>query len=155
VFKNCQLWALWLLYAALLKAWLSYFMPGSPGSFHLSWTELKRLLTFSSCCSVIEHSISKASLLFKRTTLNIRYVSTYFVFFYFRKIHPASLSIMLGHEHNFEHNAMSLGVTLKTIILKFSNVIYLTLVTLWGDSKWTRDPINWQWLGLDMLIRLF
>ena len=25
-------------------------------------------------------------------------------FFFLRKIHPASLGIMLGHEHNFEHN---------------------------------------------------
>ena len=49
------------------------------------------------------------------------------LFFYLRKIHPASLSIILGHEHNFEHNALSLGVTYKSITLKFSSIIYLTL----------------------------
>ena len=49
------------------------------------------------------------------------------LFFYLRKIHSASLSIMLGHEHNFQHNALILGVTPKTIMLKFSSIIYLTL----------------------------
>ena len=33
---------------------------------------------------------------------------------------------MLGHEHNFELNAMILGVTLKSIVLKFLSIIYLT-----------------------------
>ena len=67
--------------------------------------------------------ISK-TLLFKRRTLN-DILAPIFVFFFLRKIHPASLSIMLGHEHNVEHNAMILGVTLKGIILKFSSIIYL------------------------------
>ena len=43
------------------------------------------------------------------------------------KINSAYLRILLGHEHNFEHNAMILGVTPKTIMLKFSSIIYLTL----------------------------
>ena len=30
-------------------------------------------------------------------------------------------------EHSFEHNAMILGVTLKSVMLKFSSMIYLTL----------------------------
>ena len=30
-------------------------------------------------------------------------------------------------EHNFRHNAVVLRVTLKSIILKFSSIIYLTL----------------------------
>ena len=46
---------------------------------------------------------------------------------FLRKIHPASLRIMLGQEHNFEHNAMILGVTLKSIMFKFSSIICLTL----------------------------
>ena len=54
-------------------------------------------------------------------------VFSFFPFFFLRKIHPASLSILLGHEHNFERNAMILGVTLKSIMLKFSSIIYLTL----------------------------
>ena len=47
--------------------------------------------------------------------------------FFLRKIHPASLSIM--QEHNFEHNARILGLTLKSIMLKFSSIIYLTLTS--------------------------
>ena len=47
------------------------------------------------------------------------------LFFYLCKINSASLSIILGHERNFE-NAI-LGVTPKSILLKFSSIIYLTL----------------------------
>ena len=47
--------------------------------------------------------------------------------FFLRKIHSASLSIM--QEHNLEHNATILGVTLKSIMLKFSSIIYLTLTS--------------------------
>ena len=37
-------------------------------------------------------------------------------------------SIMLLFEHNFRHNAVVLRVTLKSIILKFLSIMYLTLV---------------------------
>ena len=37
-------------------------------------------------------------------------------------------SIMLLFEHNFRHNAVVLRVTLKSIILKFWSIMYLTLV---------------------------
>ena len=47
------------------------------------------------------------------------------LFFYLCKINSASLSIILGHERNFEHAI--LGVTPKSIVLKFSSIIYLTL----------------------------
>ena len=47
------------------------------------------------------------------------------LFFYLFKINSASLSIILGHERNFEHAI--LGVTPKSILLKFSSIIYLTL----------------------------
>ena len=38
-------------------------------------------------------------------------------------------SIMLLFEHNFRHNAIVLRVTLKSIRLKFSSIMYLTLPT--------------------------
>ena len=37
-------------------------------------------------------------------------------------------SIMLLFEHYFRHNAVVFGVTLKSIMLKFSSITYLTLV---------------------------
>ena len=37
-------------------------------------------------------------------------------------------SIMLLFEHTFRHDAVVLRVTLKGIMLKFSSIIYLTLV---------------------------
>ena len=36
-------------------------------------------------------------------------------------------SIMLLFEHNFGHNGVVLGVTPKSILLKFSSIMYLTL----------------------------
>lgn len=36
-------------------------------------------------------------------------------------------SIMLLLEHNFRHNAVVLRVTLKSFMLKFSSIMYLTL----------------------------
>ena len=35
-------------------------------------------------------------------------------------------SIMLLFEHNYMHNAVVLRVTLKSIMLKFSSIMYLT-----------------------------
>ena len=46
--------------------------------------------------------------------------------FFCSKFTQHLFSIMLGHELNFELNAMILGVTLKSIMLKFSSIIYLT-----------------------------
>ena len=39
-------------------------------------------------------------------------------------------SIMLLLEHNFRHNAFVLMVTLKSIVLKFSSIFYLTLQSI-------------------------
>ena len=36
--------------------------------------------------------------------------------------------VMQRREHNFEHDAKILGVTLESITLKFSSIIYLTLL---------------------------
>jgi len=36
--------------------------------------------------------------------------------------------IMLLFEHTFRHNAVVLRVTLKSVVLKFSSIMYLTLV---------------------------
>ena len=36
-------------------------------------------------------------------------------------------SIMLLFEHNFRHNTVVLRVALKSVMLKFSSIIYLTL----------------------------
>ena len=38
-------------------------------------------------------------------------------------------SIMLLFEHNSRHNAVVLSVTPKSIMLKFSSIMYLTLTT--------------------------
>ena len=38
------------------------------------------------------------------------------------------MSIIKKHEHNFRHNAMFPGVTLKGIMLEFSSIIDLTLM---------------------------
>ena len=37
---------------------------------------------------------------------------------------------MQKHEHNFGHNAMFSGVTLKSIMLVFLSIIYLTLALM-------------------------
>ena len=39
-------------------------------------------------------------------------------------------SIMLLFEHNYRHNAVVLRVTLESIILKFSSMMYLTLALI-------------------------
>ena len=48
---------------------------------------------------------------------------------------------IFGHnartEHNFEHIAMILRVTLKSMMLKFSSIIYLTLP---GSGRYFREP---------------
>ena len=39
-------------------------------------------------------------------------------------------SIMLLFEHNYRHNAVVLRVTLKSMMLKFSSIMYLTLAMI-------------------------
>ena len=39
-------------------------------------------------------------------------------------------SIMLLFEHNYRHNAVVLRVTLKSIMLIFSSIMYLTLALI-------------------------
>ena len=39
-------------------------------------------------------------------------------------------SIMLLFEHNYRHNAVVLRVTLKSIMLKFSTIMYRTLALI-------------------------
>ena len=39
-------------------------------------------------------------------------------------------SIMLLFEHNYRHNAVVLRVTRKSIMLKFSSIMYLTLALI-------------------------
>ena len=39
-------------------------------------------------------------------------------------------SIMLLFEHNYRHNALLLAVTLKSIMLKFSSIMHLTLALI-------------------------
>lgn len=75
--------------------------------------------------------VSKTLLLFKRRTLNNVFL---------RKISPASLSIMPGREQNFEHDAKILGVTLKSITLKFSSILYLTLSSKLSVNSWFTIP---------------
>ena len=41
-------------------------------------------------------------------------------------------------EHNFRHNAVVLRVTLKSIILKFSSIIYLTLANGLSPAEYPR-----------------
>ena len=45
------------------------------------------------------------------------------------QIQPRSVKHKLLFEHNFKHNAIVLRVTLKSIRLKFSSIMYLTLPT--------------------------
>ena len=75
--------------------------------------------------------VSKTLLLFKRRALNDVFL---------RKISPASLSIMPGREHNFGHDAKILGVTLKSITLKFSSILYQTLSSKLSVNSWFTIP---------------
>ena len=50
------------------------------------------------------------------------------------KGHQIQSSIMLLLEHNFRHNAVVLRVTPKSIMLKFSSIMYLTLPQEHQDS---------------------
>ena len=59
---------------------------------------------------------------------------------FLRKISPASLSIMPGREHNFDHDAKILGVMLKSITLKFSSILYLTLSSKLSVNSWFTIP---------------
>lgn len=59
---------------------------------------------------------------------------------FLRKILPASLSIMPGREHNFEHDAKILGVTLKSVTLKFSSILYQTLSSKLSVNSWFTIP---------------
>ena len=67
-------------------------------------------------------------------------------------------SIMLLAEHNFRHNAVVLMVTCKSIMHKFSSIMYLTLTcprtkpkatNLWSQSvsqagrQAGRQSVNW------------
>ena len=97
-------------------------------------------------------------LLFKRRRW---YVSPYFVFFFFAQNSRSIFEHNARTEHNFEHIARILRVTLKSMMLKFSSIIYLTLPgserVFSGTGIWPKygagfgktQIISWREMGFD------